>query len=90
VSNSATVDRYLHPDEAWDRIVDLRNCAYLMILDGNVWTGINPLAVIASRGLLDSVTTERFKTMWDNELDRFNRERLTKIPPNCETGIEGK
>lgn len=75
------------------RLIDLRNCAYLMIATGNAFDSINPLAVISSRGLSDHVTVKRFKQIWESEQVRFDgetRERLARIPPNTKTGVEGK
>lgn len=85
-----TEQKFSEPWSVEQRIISLRNCAYLMITSNNVWADINPLQVIASRGLADHVTVKRFQQIWDQELDRFNRERLTKVPPNSPCGVEGK
>ena len=70
------------------RLIDLRNCAYLMIATGNSFHTINPLAVIASRGLTEHVSTKRFKSIWEEQSERFEREQLTKCVNS--NPVEGK
>ena len=71
-----------------NRIISLRNCAYLMICSGNSFGDLNPLAVIASRGLDGRVSIKRFQQMWNEQLDRFEKEQLTKCINS--NPVEGK
>lgn len=63
----------------WDRPASLANCAYRMIAHGNQWGGFIPEKVIETyMGPNSGFTVKRFREIWNEQLDRFEREQLTK------------
>ena len=71
-----------------DRVLALRNCAYLMIASGNIFSDVDGEHLSKTYGV--SYQPRKLEKLWNEQLERFRKEQLTKLVPNTDDIVEGK
>lgn len=70
------------------RIMALRNCAYLMIARGNTFSEVNGEHLSKTYGV--PFQPRKLEKLWNEQLDRFEREQLTNVTSCVNDGGDGK